>query len=88
MFVTYLDLQHRLHELPFKAFRIRLLDGRSLDVTGPRRVTVGEKSAIVVTETRKVYRGYEVAMDWTTISIPHITEFSDIETRRRKRRPK
>ena len=44
-------------------------------------LTVGQSSAIVVTHTRRDDHGYDLAIDWRTVSIAHILEFSDIEDR-------
>lgn len=83
--MTYLDLQRRLHDLPFKPFRIRLVNNTSYDVMEPWMVTVGESSAVIVTRSRKDDAGYELALDWRTVAIAHMLEFSDIETKDRSR---
>jgi hypothetical protein len=76
--MTYLDLQRKLHDQPFKPFRIRLVNNPTYDITEPWMITVGESSAIVVTRVRTDDRGYHVAEDWRTISIAHILEFQDL----------
>lgn len=87
--MTYLDLQAKLHDNPFKPFRIRLVNNTTYDVLEPWMIIIGESSAVVVTRVRKDDRGYETAQDWRTISISHILELSDIEskTQDRRRRP-
>jgi hypothetical protein len=50
-------------------------------------VTVGETSAVIVTQSRKDEKGYELALDWRTVSISHMLEFSDLDVKERKRRP-
>ena len=79
--MTYRDLQNKLHDQPFKPFRIRMVNNTVYDILEPWMLTIGESSAIVVTHTRKDDRGYEVALDWRTVSIPHMIEFSDLETK-------
>lgn len=87
--MTYLDLQAKLHDNPFKPFRIRLVNNTIYDVLEPWMIIIGESSAVVVTRVRKDDRGYETAQDWRTISISHILELSGIELkeRDRERRP-
>jgi hypothetical protein len=87
--MTYRDLQSKLHDNPFKPFRIKLATSTVYDVTEPWMIIIGETSAVVVTQVRKDDRGYETAQDWRTISISHILELSDIEMkdRDRKRKP-
>ena len=84
--MTYRDLQRKLHESPFKPFRIRLVNSTTYDITEPWMVTVGESSAVVVTQTRKDEKGYELALDWKTVSIAHMLEFSDLPEKPRKRK--
>lgn len=77
--MNYRDLNRKLHDEPFRPFRIKLVNGTAYDVVEPWMVMVGETSAIVATNKRKDDTGYEVVTDWRTISIDHIIEFSDIE---------
>ncbi|HSV13775.1 MAG TPA: hypothetical protein VLI90_05920 [Tepidisphaeraceae bacterium] len=85
--MTCLDLQRKLHDKPFKPFRIWLVNNTTYDVTEPWMVTVGETSAVIVTQSRKDEKGYELALDWRTVSISHMLEFSDLDVKERKRRP-
>lgn len=80
--MTYHDLQRKLHENPFKSFRIKLANNTTYDINEPWMVTIGESSAVVVTHTRTDDRGYNVALDWRTVSISHMLEFTDIEPKR------
>lgn len=59
------------------------------DINEPWMITIGETSAIVVTDARKDDRGYETALHWRTISIAHIVELTDIESKQKdpKRKP-
>ena len=86
--MTYHDLARRLNENPFKPFRIRLVNNTTYDVTEPWMVTIGETSAFVVTQSRHDERGYRVALDWRTISISHILEFSDLNEKDTPRKRK
>ena len=87
--MTYHDLQLKLHDRPFRPFQIRLVNNSTYDVLEPWMITIGETSAIVVTQARKDDRGFELALDWRTISIDHILEFADlpIKPQDRKRKP-
>lgn len=86
--MTYDDLARKLSEKPFKSFRIRMVNNTIYDVTEPWMVTLGESSAIVVTQTRHDDRGYDLALDWRTISISHILEFSDLDEKQSPRKRK
>jgi hypothetical protein len=79
--MSYRDLQNKLHDQPFKPFRIRMVNNTVYDIREPWMLTVGELSAIIVTQTRKDDRDYEVALDWRTVSIPHVIEFSDLDSK-------
>ena len=76
--MTYRDLHRKLHDQPFKPFRIRLVNNTTYDVTEPWMITIGASSAIVVTRVRTDDLGDHVAEDWRTISIAHILEFQDL----------
>ena len=77
--MTHLDLHRKLNDQPFKPFRIKLVNGTTYDIAEPWMITVGESSAIVVTQSRQDERGYRTALDWRTISIAHILEFQDLD---------
>ncbi len=85
--MTYLDLQQKMHDHPFKPFRIRLVNNTTYDVFEPWMVTIGRTSAIVVTRIAKDDRGYVLADDWRTVSIDHMLEFQDIHVKPQKRKP-
>ena len=50
-----------------------------IDVPDPGLVIIGETSAVVATQTELDDRGVRIALDWKTISISHMLEFSDIK---------
>lgn len=79
--MTYHDLHRKLHEEPFKPFRLKLVNNTTIDVWEPGMIIVGESSAVVATQTEKDDRGVRVATDWRTISIAHILEFSDLKVK-------
>lgn len=68
--MTYHDLQRKLHDQPFRPFKIMLINGTTYEVTEPWMVTIGESSAVIVTQVRRDEKGYNVAMDWRTVSWP------------------
>ncbi len=81
--MTYIDLQRRLHDNRFRPFRMRLVNNTTYDILEPWMVMVGETSAVVATHVRKDEHGYQTALDWRTVSISHLLEFSDLESRQR-----
>ena len=86
--MTYHDLARKLNEKPFKAFRIKMVNNTAIDVHDPGMVILGESSEFLVTQSRQDERGYRVALDWRTISISHILEFSDIDEKQTPRKRK
>ncbi len=85
--MTYLDLQRKLHDNPFKPFRIRLVNNTTYDIAEPWMIIIGDSSAVIVTQARKDDKGYEVALDWRTVAIAHMLEFSDLDDKKRERKP-
>jgi hypothetical protein len=79
--MTYVDLHRRLHDNPFRPFRIRMVNSTIYDIHEPWMVVVGESSAVIVTQTRKDERGAVIADDWKTVSIAHMMELSDLNVR-------
>jgi hypothetical protein len=72
------DLVTKLHDHPFKPFRIRMVNSTTYDVREPWMLMVGPTSAVIATETQKTDRGHEIALDWKTVSIHHMMEFADL----------
>ena len=79
--MTYVDLQRRLHDHPFKPFRIRMVNNSVYDIKEPWMIMVGESSAIIAAQTRKDDRGFELVTDWKRVSIDHMMEFSDLDAK-------
>jgi hypothetical protein len=80
--MTYIDLHRKLHDHPFKPFRIRMTNSTIYDILEPWMVTVGDSSALIVTQVREDDRGVKIAADWKTVSISHMMEFSDLHVKR------
>ena len=51
-------------------------------------VMVGETSAVIATRVRKDDLGYQTALDWRTVAIAHMLEFSDLEAAQSSRAKK
>jgi hypothetical protein len=73
------DLLNRLHDAPFKPFRVRLSNNTTIDVIDPGVVIVGPTSAVMPIQTTKDDLGYVLVTQWRTIALSHMVEFSDIE---------
>jgi hypothetical protein len=84
--MTYYDLYLRLHDQPFRPFRIRLVNNTVYDILEPWMIMIGEHSAVVVTRSRADDRGAKIAEEWRTISISHILELYDIDTKSETKR--
>lgn len=79
--MTYHDLYRKLHDEPFRPFRLRLTNSTVIDMLEPGSVIVGESSAVLPLEMVEDDRGVRVARNWKTISIAHIIEFTDLDTK-------
>jgi hypothetical protein len=81
------DLLNRLHDEPFKPFRVRLSNNSTIDVTDAGLVIVGPTSAVMPIRTEKDDFGYTLVTQWRTIALSHMIEFADIDppSTRRKR---
>lgn len=86
--MTNLDLHRKLHDAPFRPFRIKLVNSTTYDVLEPWMITIGDSSAIIVTQLRKEEGGYMTATDWRTVSMSHMLEFSDLDVKQRGREKK
>ena len=83
------DLLNRLHDEPFRPFRVKLSNNTAIDITEAGLVVVGPTSAIMPIQTRKDDTGYTLVTRWRTVALSHMVEFLEIEAegngRRRKR---
>jgi hypothetical protein len=73
------DLLNRLHDVPFKPFRVRLTNNTVIDITDPGLVVVGPTSAVMPIQTAKDDFGYTLVTQWRTIALSLMMEFADIE---------
>lgn len=73
------DLLNRLHDEPFRPFRVKLSNNTAIDITEPGLVVVGPTSAIMPILTAKDDLGYTLVTQWRTIALSHIVEFIDLE---------
>jgi hypothetical protein len=73
------DLLNRLHDEPFKPFRVRLSNNTTIDVTDAGLVIVGPTSAVMPIQTAKDDFGYTLVTQWRTIALSHLVEFADID---------
>jgi hypothetical protein len=79
-------LLHRLHDQPFRPFRVRLSNSSTIDITDPGLVIVGPTSAVMPIQTAKDDFGYTLVTQWKTIALSHMMEFSDLEPPRERRK--
>jgi hypothetical protein len=78
--MTPADLLNRLHDQPFRPFRIHMSDGSVLEVTNPGMSIVGETSVVLPTMWGYDVDGTRLAKRWRTLALGHITQFSDLES--------
>ena len=81
------DLINRLHDNPFRGFRIHLSDGSTIAVGGPGMVIVGRSSAILPTEFGRA-DGERVVERWRTVALSHVVQFSDLDKPVSGKRPR
>jgi hypothetical protein len=72
------DLLNRLHDEPFKPFRVRWMNNTTIDITEPGLAIVGPTSAVMPILTAKDGMGYTLVTQWRTIALSHMMEFADI----------
>ena len=73
------DLLRKLHDRPFKPFRLKLSTDETIDLQNPNPVVVGLSSAIVPIRVSKTHDGFELVERWKTVSLDHIVTFEDID---------
>jgi hypothetical protein len=76
------DLHNKLHDQPFKPFRVRLTNNTTIDVLDPGSMVVGLTSAILPLEYAPDDRGHQWVYRWRTVALRHFMEFTDIEQKR------
>jgi hypothetical protein len=84
------NLLSKMHDQPFKPFRARLSNNSTIDVLDVGSVVVGPTSATMPLEYVDDEYGNKLVLRWRTITLNHIVEFVDIDTKRNgsKRRGK
>ena len=73
------DLVNKLHDEPFKPFRVRLSNNNTIDVLDPG---VGPTSAIMPLEYVQDERGLRLVGRWKPVALAHMVEFVDLEEKR------
>jgi hypothetical protein len=66
------DLLRRLFDVPFKPFRIKMVNNSAYDIMDPGLVIPGKSSAVVAAAHIRDAQRHVTATDWRTISIAHI----------------
>ena len=74
------DLMAKLHDEPFKPFRVRLSNNNVIDVLDAGSVVVGPTSAIMPLEYVEE-EGFKLVRRWKTVALRHMVEFVDIESK-------
>ena len=80
------DLVNKLHDEPFKPFRVRLSNNNTIEVLDPGSVVVRPTSAIMPLEYVEDERGLKLVLKWKTVALSHMVEFVDIEQKNGNRR--
>ncbi len=70
------DLYNKLHDEPFKPFRVRLSNSTTIDVLDSGSVVVGPTSAIMPLEYVEDH-GLKLVRRWKTVALSHMVEFID-----------
>ncbi len=74
------DLFDKLHDEPFKPFRVRLSNASTIDVLDAGSVIVGPTSAIMPLEYVEE-EGLRLVRRWKTVALNHMVEFLDLDTK-------
>jgi hypothetical protein len=77
--MTARDLLDKLHDQPFRPFRVKLSNNTTLDVVNSGTVVVGPTHAIMPVEAVLGEHGYYVVTRWRTVALAHMVEFTDID---------
>lgn len=85
------DLINKLHDEPFKPFRVRLSNASTIDVLEAGSVIVSPTSAIMPLEYVEDERGLKLVLRWKTVALSHMAEFLDLDIKgngsKRRRKP-
>jgi hypothetical protein len=75
------DLVNKLHDEPFKPFKVRLSNSTTIDVLDAGSVVVGPTSAIMPLEYVQDGK-LRLVSRWKTVALSHMVEFIDLEEKR------
>lgn len=75
------DIQKRLHERPFKPFRIVGSEGLSFDIRHPDLVFVGRHDLMIGTPDKKTPTIYDQV---TRLALVHVVALEDVQPKARK----
>ena len=75
------QIYDKLHESPFRPFRVRLADGSTIDVLAPNSVLVGPISAVMPLKYAQRERGLKLVLRWKTVALEQMLELMDIKPR-------
>ena len=81
------DLLNKLHDQPFKPFRVRLSNNGAIDVLDAGSVVVSPTSAIMPLEYVEE-DGLRLVRRWKTVALAHMVEFIDLDVKPNGRRKK
>lgn len=70
----------KLHDAPFKPFRVKLSNSSVIDVLDAGSVVVGPTSAIMPLEYVEE-EGFKLVRRWKTVALSHMVEFVDIDVK-------
>jgi hypothetical protein len=74
------DLYNKLHDEPFKPFRVRLSNSVTIDVLDSGSVILGPTSAIMPLEYVEE-DGLRLVRRWKTVALSHMVEFVDLDAK-------
>ena len=74
-----------MQDEPFKAFRVRLSNGSTIDVLDQHSVVVGPTSAIIPMEYVEE-DGFRLVRRWKTLALNHMVEFIDLDIKNNGKR--
>jgi hypothetical protein len=77
--MTARALLKRLHQEPFRPFRVRLSNKSTLDALDPFTVAVGPTKAIMPLETVIGDHGYYLVTRWRTVELADVVQLLDID---------
>jgi len=81
VYMSRQDLLNKLHDQPFKPFRVRLSNNNAIDVLAAGSVIVGPTSAIMPLEYVNDERGNKLVLRWKTVALSHMAECIDIDSK-------